>query len=170
MECISIECHPETSICILYTAVKATRSTLKSDWLGGTKSCTPTKEIKLSWYQSIDKKYFWVYIKFDGGLSIPFARKMRPKKLRLFPKGCGLSFLQMAGFKILKTYRYWSPNFFQKSCTFLRTEIMTHRQILQALQCAAFLSTDTRKHAFQWCVSAWTLQEAPKSDWLEWYI
>jgi hypothetical protein len=57
-------------------------------------------------YHSIDKKYLWVFFKFDGRLSILFAIKL----------DC-LSFLQMAGFErflnlsVLQTDRCRAPNF-----------------------------------------------------------
>jgi hypothetical protein len=38
------------------------------------------------WYHSIDEKRIWVHVKFDGGLSIPFARKLRYKKVGLFTR------------------------------------------------------------------------------------
>jgi hypothetical protein len=58
------------------------------------------KESRLYWYQSIDKKHLWAYVKFDGGLSIPFASKLRFEKVGLFPRD-GLPFfksLKKAGF------------------------------------------------------------------------
>jgi hypothetical protein len=40
----------------------------------------------LSWYQSIAKKHLWIYVIFDGGLSIPFTRKSESKKNGTFSK------------------------------------------------------------------------------------
>jgi hypothetical protein len=58
MKCISIDGYPETSTCMLYAAVNATRSPQKAiDW-NDTLSSKPSKEIKLSWHQSIYKKHF----------------------------------------------------------------------------------------------------------------
>jgi hypothetical protein len=40
------------------------------------------KEIRHSWYQSIDKKHLWVHVKFECGLLIPFTKKKRdPRKV-----------------------------------------------------------------------------------------
>jgi hypothetical protein len=44
-------------------------------------------ETRRSWYQSIDQKHLWVYVKSDGELSIPFARKWKSKKSGAFSKG-----------------------------------------------------------------------------------
>jgi hypothetical protein len=55
-----------------------------TNW-NGIKNGKSSKKIKVSRYQSIDKKHFWVYGKFEVGLSIPFTRKMSSKKVRLFP-------------------------------------------------------------------------------------
>jgi hypothetical protein len=74
-----------------------------TDW-SGIKNGKPSKETRLSWYQSIDEKYFWVYVKFEVGLSILFTRKRSSKKVILFPRS------------VLRP-------FFLKSCLILRTEI-----------------------------------------------
>jgi hypothetical protein len=43
---------------MLHAAVNATRSPQKAtDW-SDTKNSKPSKEIKVSWHQAIDKKYF----------------------------------------------------------------------------------------------------------------
>jgi hypothetical protein len=56
------------------------------------------KEAQLSWYQTIDKKHLSVYVKFDDGLSIPFARKQRSKKWDFF-QADGPSLFKMRGLK-----------------------------------------------------------------------
>jgi hypothetical protein len=58
-----------------------------TDW-SGTLNSKPSKEINLSWYQSVDKKYLRIYIKFEVGLSIPFTSKMSSKKSETFSKVC----------------------------------------------------------------------------------
>jgi hypothetical protein len=67
----------------------APRSSQKAtDW-SGVKSDKPSKEIKLSWYQSIYKNHFWVHVKFEVGLSIPFTRKLSSiKKWDFFQGEC----------------------------------------------------------------------------------
>jgi hypothetical protein len=67
-------------------------------------------------YHSIDKKYLWVCVKFHGGLSIMFARKLRSKKSRtfakgLFPNGGNWNILK---FELFKTDRFWTPIFFKE--------------------------------------------------------
>jgi hypothetical protein len=105
MQCIPNDWYPETSIFMLYAAVNATRSPKKRPTgMVCTKSSKPSNEIKLSWYRSIDKKHFWVYTKFEVGLSIPFTRKMRSKKVKLFPRGWS----QMAGFANYKIWEIFS--------------------------------------------------------------
>jgi hypothetical protein len=47
-----------------------------TNW-SGIKNEKPSDEIKLSWYQSIDKKHFWVYVKFE-------VEKWVPKKWEPF--------------------------------------------------------------------------------------
>jgi hypothetical protein len=70
-----------------YASVKAKKSLQKAtDWSGINKE-NSLKETQFSWYQSIDKKHLWVHVKFDGGLSIPLARKSRFKKSETFSKG-----------------------------------------------------------------------------------
>jgi hypothetical protein len=81
---------------MLDTAVNATRSPKKATNWRRIKNGESSKEIKLAEYQSIDKKHLCVYVKFEGGLSIPFTKKMRSKKVKLF-QGDDLSFLEMAG-------------------------------------------------------------------------
>jgi hypothetical protein len=72
---------------MLYESVNAKISIKKAtDWKWYQKD-NLIKETYLSWYQSIDKKHLCVYVKFDGGLSIPFARKLRYKKSWAFSKG-----------------------------------------------------------------------------------
>jgi hypothetical protein len=58
----------------------------KATNLSGIKNSKSFKEIRLSWYQSIDKTHFWLYVTFEAGSSIPFTRKMSSKKVRLFPR------------------------------------------------------------------------------------
>jgi hypothetical protein len=90
-----------------------------TDW-SGIKKDNLLEDIQLSWCQSIDKKHIWIYIKFDGGLSIPFARQLFARKLRLKKSGTfdGRSVLLPKGggwkvwkFELLKTDRIWAPNF-----------------------------------------------------------
>jgi hypothetical protein len=57
-----------------------------TDW-SGIKNGKPSKEIWLSWYQSLAKTHFWIYGKFENMLSIPLTRNMTFKKVRLFPRG-----------------------------------------------------------------------------------
>jgi hypothetical protein len=86
IQCISIDWYPETNLCMFYAAVRPPRSPQKvTDW-SGTKKWKTSKKIRLSRYQSIDKIHFWVYVKFEVGLSIPFTRKMRFKEVRVFPR------------------------------------------------------------------------------------
>jgi hypothetical protein len=67
--------------------VNVERSPQKAtDW-SGIKRESSLKETQHCWYQSIDKKHLWVYVKFDGRLSIPLARKLRFKKSETFSKG-----------------------------------------------------------------------------------
>jgi hypothetical protein len=65
----------------------AKRNLTKSDYWSGIKKDNLLKETQLSWYQSIDNKYLWVYVKFDGGLFIPFARQLKSKKSGNFSRG-----------------------------------------------------------------------------------
>jgi hypothetical protein len=96
---ISIDCYLETGTFILYAVVNAKRSVKKAtDW-SGIKNGRSSKKFRLSLYQSIDKKQLCVYVKFECGLSIPFTRKMRSKKVGISKDG--LSFFQMAGFENL---------------------------------------------------------------------
>jgi hypothetical protein len=46
-------------------SVNATRSLKKAPCWSGIKSGHSSKETRLSWYQSIDKKHIWVYVKFE---------------------------------------------------------------------------------------------------------
>jgi hypothetical protein len=72
---------------MLYESVNAKRSPKKAtDW-NGIKKGNLLKETRLFWYQSIYNKHFSVYVKFDGGLSISFAKKLRPKKVGQFLRG-----------------------------------------------------------------------------------
>jgi hypothetical protein len=67
-----------------YASVIVIKSHKKAtDW-SGIKKDSLLKETRLSWYQSIDKKHFWIYVKFGGGLSIPFTRR---RWSVLFPYG-----------------------------------------------------------------------------------
>jgi hypothetical protein len=56
-----------------------------TDW-SGIKIGNLSKKIRLAGYQSIDKKHFFVCVKFEVGSFIPFTRKMSSKKVRLFPR------------------------------------------------------------------------------------
>jgi hypothetical protein len=85
-----------------------------------------SKNIRLSWYQSIDKKHFYYYLKLEVDLSIPFTRKMRSKNVRLFPRSVLSS--KGGGWKSKKVQPIWKligfePQFFIKSYLILRTEI-----------------------------------------------
>jgi hypothetical protein len=71
---------------VLHAVVNATRSTPKAINWCGIKNGKPSNEIRLPWYQSIDKTHFWVYVKFERRLSIPFTRKMSSKKGYFFPR------------------------------------------------------------------------------------
>jgi hypothetical protein len=55
---------------MLYAAVNESRSPQKAANWSGIKNNKSSKEIWLSWYQSIDKKHFQVHVKFEVGLSI----------------------------------------------------------------------------------------------------
>jgi hypothetical protein len=89
--------------------VKAKKSSQKAtDW-SSIKKESSLKETQRSWYQAIDKKHLCVYVKFDGGLSIPFARKPRSKKSGTFSKGMS-AFSQMAGVEKLNLCSMESPN------------------------------------------------------------
>jgi hypothetical protein len=84
MQCISIDWYPEPNVFMLYTAVNAPRSHQKASNWSGIKNGKSPKEIRLSRYQPIDKKHFWVCVKFEVGLSILFTKKNESKKVRLF--------------------------------------------------------------------------------------
>jgi hypothetical protein len=85
-----------------YTAVKAKKSPPKAtDW-SGFKKGNLLKKTQLSWYQSIAKKHLWIHVKFDGGLSIPFTRKIESKKNGTFSKGVVCPFSKWRGLKGLK--------------------------------------------------------------------
>jgi hypothetical protein len=84
MQCIFIDGYLETSIFVLYATVSAPRSPQKAtDW-SGIESSKPSKEIKLSWYQSIDIHCIVMNVNFDGGLSISVLINMQ-----LFTKNWG---------------------------------------------------------------------------------
>jgi hypothetical protein len=72
-----------------------------TDW-SGIKKANLLTETQLSWYQSIDKKHFWVYIIFDNGLSIPFAGELRLKKRGAFSEGMVYPFSKWRVLKGLK--------------------------------------------------------------------
>jgi hypothetical protein len=57
-----------------------------TEW-SGIKRESSLKETQRSWYRSIDKMHLWIYVKSDGGLSIPLARKSRSQKSETFSKG-----------------------------------------------------------------------------------
>jgi hypothetical protein len=138
MQCISIDWYPDSNTFIPYAAVNAPRSRQKAIIWSGIKNSAPSEEIGLSRYQSIDKKHFWVCVKFEVGLSILFTKTWASKKVRLFQ---GLSFLHMAGFEIQKIRAPFF--FFLKSCLFLRTEMDNPPWTSQATQCSGHLSIDT---------------------------
>jgi hypothetical protein len=71
---------------MLYAAGNAPRSPQKA--ANCIKNGKSFKEIRLSRYQSIDKKHFCVHVKFEAGLSILFTRKMSSKKSKTFSKVC----------------------------------------------------------------------------------
>jgi hypothetical protein len=80
-------------------------------------------------YQSLDKKYIWVHVEFEGRLSIHFGRKKRYKKSELFPRG-SLFFFKWRGLKCFwKLELFWKCKlltrfFYVKSCLFLRQPIV----------------------------------------------
>jgi hypothetical protein len=99
--------------------VNATRSPPKATNWSGIKNGKSSKEIKLSWYQSIDKEHFWDYVKFEVGLSIPFTRKMGSKKLKLFPRS--VLILKWSTKNYIHAWVNSSVAFFKKSAAFLWT-------------------------------------------------
>jgi hypothetical protein len=56
------------------------------DWSGIKIGNLPEKT-RLSWYQSLAKNHLWIYVIFNGGLSIPLTRKSESRKTGLFPNG-----------------------------------------------------------------------------------
>jgi hypothetical protein len=58
MQCISLDWYPETSILMLYAAVNAPKCPPKAANWSGIKNDKSSKKIRLSWYQSINKKHF----------------------------------------------------------------------------------------------------------------
>jgi hypothetical protein len=78
--------------------VNATRNLKKAtDW-SDIKKYNLLTETQLSWYHSIDKKHLRTHVKFDGGLSIPVARKSESKKNGTFLREWWVCpFFQMAG-------------------------------------------------------------------------
>jgi hypothetical protein len=156
---------------MLYATVDALRTPQKAINCSGVKNGKSSKEIRLSRYQSIDIKHFWVYVKFEVGLSILFTRKMSSKKVRLFPRSVPSSNGGIWKLKNQKFLRMWTfdVHFIYRFAYFSEPRWTTHCQISQATRCNAYLLNDTQKQAF-WCfMRPWTLREAPKSDQLEWY-
>jgi hypothetical protein len=86
MQCISIEQYLERSNSMMYATVNATGRPQKATNWSGIKNGKSSKEIRLPWYQSINKEYFWVYVKFEVGSSIPFTKKLGSKKRETFSK------------------------------------------------------------------------------------
>jgi hypothetical protein len=56
--------------------VNTIRSLKKATDRSGIKNDNSSTTDRLSWYQSIDRKLFRLYVKFEGRMSIPFTRKM----------------------------------------------------------------------------------------------
>jgi hypothetical protein len=81
---ISADTQKQALLCCMrpWTLWEAPKAT---DW-SGTKSSKQSTEIKLSWYQSIDKKHFRVHVKIEGGLySVP--KKNEIQKSDTFSRG-----------------------------------------------------------------------------------
>jgi hypothetical protein len=96
MRCLSIDWYRETSTFTLYAVVNAKRSPRKRLIGVVSKKTIFFMETRLSRYQSKDKKHFWVSVKFEGGLSIPFIKKKREWRG-----------LQKWGMVIIKVLRGW---------------------------------------------------------------
>jgi hypothetical protein len=111
MRCISIGWYPETRTFRLCAAANDTRSPQKATNWSGTKSSKPSKESKLSWYQSKDKKHFLVYVKFEVGLPILFTVKTRSKKVRFF--SVSVPFFKWRGWKIKESELFENVNFWR---------------------------------------------------------
>jgi hypothetical protein len=111
---------PKTSTFMLYAAVNATRSPKKAtDW-SGTKSSKPSKEIRLSWYQSIDKTTY------ESILNLKVGYLSRSQGVRLFQTD-GLVLSSNGGDWKLKNLNFRNCElltpFFVKSCAFLGNEM-----------------------------------------------
>jgi hypothetical protein len=87
--------------------VNTPRSPRKATNWDGIENSKSSRELWLSWYQSIDKTNFPVYVKFEVGLAVPFPRKMSFKKVRFFK----VSSLQTAGFENKKSELFENLNF-----------------------------------------------------------
>jgi hypothetical protein len=91
---------------MLYESVNTTRRPQKATNESGTKKANLLKKTQPFWYQSIDKRHLSINVKFDGGLSIQFARELRPKKSGTFSKGVVVCpFSKWRGLKGLKILR-----------------------------------------------------------------
>jgi hypothetical protein len=120
----------------LYAVCDRERSekTPKATIWSGMKNGKSSKEIGVSWYQSIDKMRFQVYVKFKVGLPIPITRKMASKKVRLFPRRF---FFQMAGVENKNHEQIWKCElfdvlfffffFFKRVAYFSKPRWTTHR-------------------------------------------
>jgi hypothetical protein len=126
---------------MFYPVLNAPRSPPKAINWSGIKNVKSSNEVRRSWYPSIDKMYFWVYVKFVAGLSIPFTRKKSSKKVKLFPRSVLSAFFLRVAYS---SEARWT----------------THHQISQVAQCNPYLSTETQKQAFLFCMRPWTLREA----------
>jgi hypothetical protein len=124
MQCISIDWYLDTSPFILYAAVNAPKSPQKATIWSGIKNGKCSKGIRLSRYQSIVKKHFWVFLDLKFDCPFYLQESEVQKKWDFFQ---GLSFLQMAGWKNGKIWAIWKCElltlFILKSCLFLRTEM-----------------------------------------------
>jgi hypothetical protein len=69
---------------MLYAAMNAPRSPQKATNWSDIKNDKWSKEIRLSRYQSLDKKHVYVYVKFKSWVVHFVYKKMSFKKVRLF--------------------------------------------------------------------------------------
>jgi hypothetical protein len=97
---LSTDTQKQALLCCMRPLTLREGSPKATNW-SGIKNGKSSKEVKLSRYQSIDEKHFWVCVKFEVGLFILFTKKMSSKKVRLF----SLSFFfKWRGSKIKKTW------------------------------------------------------------------
>jgi hypothetical protein len=101
MQCISIDWYLERRTFMLYATVKTPRSPQQATNWSGIKNGELSKKVRLSGYQSIDKKHILVHVKFEVGSSTSLTKKKNSKKVRLFQ---GLSVSSSNG------GRGWPPN------------------------------------------------------------